>query len=102
MTFIPSCFHCSKNARCLVVALAVGLASSGSAYAAVSFLGVGAGDATSNDAILWTRAQDPASMAGVALMAQVSTDPAFGAGVTFAGTSDPAHDYTIHIDATGL
>jgi len=101
MTFIPRCFHYS-NARCLVAALAVGLASSGSAYAAVSFLGVGAGDATSNDAILWTRAQDPASMAGVALMAQVSRDPAFGAGVTFAGTSDPAHDYTIHIDATGL
>src|SRR5262249_49265113 len=40
-----------------------------------SFLGVGAGDATDTDAILWTRAQDVSSSAGVGLMAQVSTDP---------------------------
>jgi phosphodiesterase/alkaline phosphatase D-like protein len=69
----------------------------------VSFLGVGAGDASSNDAILWTRAQDSATATGVALMAQVSTDQTFATGLaTFAGITDPAHDYTIHIDATGL
>src|SRR5262245_44804376 len=69
----------------------------------VSFLGVGAGDATSSDAILWTRAQDVSSSAGVALMAQVSTDPTFATGLaTFAGVTDPAHDFTIHVDATGL
>jgi 3-phytase/alkaline phosphatase D len=70
---------------------------------AVSFLGVGAGDATSTDVILWTRAQDSTSSAGVGLMAQVSTDATFATGLaTFAGTTDPAHDYTIHVDATGL
>src|SRR5215510_6775885 len=68
-----------------------------------SFLGVGAGDATSSDAILWTRAQDSSSSAGVGLMAQVSADPTFATGLaTFAGTTDPVHDFTIHVDATGL
>src|SRR5262249_27688137 len=70
---------------------------------AVSFLGVGAGDATATDAILWTRAQDVSSSAGVGLMAEVSTDPTFATGLaTFAGVTDPAHDFTIHVDATGL
>src|SRR5262245_20055116 len=70
----------------------------------VSYLAVGAGDATGADAILWTRAQDITRGAtGVGLMAQVSTDPTFATGLaTFAGTTDPAHDYTIHVDATGL
>jgi phosphodiesterase/alkaline phosphatase D-like protein len=69
----------------------------------VTFLGVGAGDATSHDAILWTRAQDSNTAAGVALMAQASTDQTFATGLaTFAGITDPAHDYTIHVDATGL
>lgn len=69
----------------------------------VSFLAVGAGDATSTDAILWTRAQDITRTTGVGLMAQVSTDPTFAIGLaTFAGITDPAHDYTIHVDATGL
>jgi phosphodiesterase/alkaline phosphatase D-like protein len=67
------------------------------------FLAVGAGDATSSDAILWTRAQDDSSSAGVGLMAQVSIDPTFATGLaTFAGVTDPTQDYTIHIDATGL
>jgi 3-phytase/alkaline phosphatase D len=69
----------------------------------VSFLAVGAGDASSSDFILWTRAKDSATATGVALMAQVSTDETFATGLaTFAGITDPAHDYTIHIDATGL
>jgi 3-phytase/alkaline phosphatase D len=69
----------------------------------VSFLGVGAGDATSSDAILWTRAQNSSTAAGVAVHAQVSTDATFATDVaTFSGITDPAHDYTIHIDATGL
>jgi phosphodiesterase/alkaline phosphatase D-like protein len=69
----------------------------------VTFLGVAAGDATSSDVSLWTRAQDSAATAGVPLMAQVSTNETFAAGLaTFAGTTDPAHDYTIHVDATGL
>jgi phosphodiesterase/alkaline phosphatase D-like protein len=78
----------------------------------VSFLGVAAGDATSSDAILWTRTQDSAAVANpttgyvpgiaVSLHALVSTDPALGSGVFYSGTTDPSHDYTIHLDATGL
>jgi phosphodiesterase/alkaline phosphatase D-like protein len=70
---------------------------------AATFLAVGAGDATSSDVILWTRAQDSSSSAGVGLIAEVTTDPTFATGLaTFAGTTDPAHDFTIHVDATGL
>jgi 3-phytase/alkaline phosphatase D len=68
-----------------------------------SFLGVGAGDVSSNDAILWTRAQDVSSSAGVSLQAQVSTSPNFSTGLrTYACVTDPAHDFTTHVDATGL
>src|SRR5262249_30900096 len=67
------------------------------------YLAVGAGDASSTDAILWTRIQNPTGTAGVGLIAQVSTDPTFATGLAgFAGVTDPAHDYTVHIDATGL
>jgi phosphodiesterase/alkaline phosphatase D-like protein len=68
----------------------------------VSFLGVGAGDASDSDAILWTRAQNGTSTAGVPLRALVSTDPGFGSGQFYAATTDPAHDFTVHVDATGL
>src|SRR5262249_9487358 len=87
----------------LVVLAAAALAASGYASGTVSFLAVGAGDASSSDAILWTRAQDPASATGVALVAQVSRDPTFASGVlTFPGASDATADYTFHVDATGL
>ena len=70
---------------------------------AATFLAVGAGDATSSDLILWTRAQDSSSSAGVGLIAQVTTDTTFATGLaTFAGTTDPTHDFTIHVDAIGL
>jgi phosphodiesterase/alkaline phosphatase D-like protein len=79
---------------------------------AVSFLGVAAGDATSSDAILWTRTQDSAAVPNpttgyvpgisVGVDALVSTDPALASGVFYSGTTDPNHDYTIHLDATGL
>jgi phosphodiesterase/alkaline phosphatase D-like protein len=69
----------------------------------VSFLGVGAGDATSSDAILWTRAQDTSTPGvGVALTALVSKDSTFATGAFYTGTSDPTQDYTIHLDATNL
>jgi 3-phytase/alkaline phosphatase D len=71
----------------------------------VSFLAVGAGDATSNDAILWTRTQD-ASGNGLSatLTAQVATDSSFGSYLSFpaASATQAADDYTSHIDATGL
>jgi phosphodiesterase/alkaline phosphatase D-like protein len=70
---------------------------------AVSFLGVAAGDASSSDAILWTRAQDPAiPNSGVPLIAQVATDQGFTSPLTYPGTTDPLHDYTLKIDALGL
>jgi phosphodiesterase/alkaline phosphatase D-like protein len=68
----------------------------------ISFLGVAAGDATSSDAILWTRAQDSTTTAGVPVKALVSTDPAFRSGLFYSGTTDATQDYTIHLDATGL
>jgi phosphodiesterase/alkaline phosphatase D-like protein len=69
----------------------------------VSFLGVGAGDATSSDAILWTRAKNSSTAGGVGVHAEVSTDETFASDLaTFSGITDPAHDYTIHVDATGL
>src|SRR5262249_16261139 len=62
-----------------------------------------AGDATTSDAILWTRAQDSSSPAGVSVTAQVSTDSTFATGVvSFQGMSDPFQDYTLHVHATAL
>jgi phosphodiesterase/alkaline phosphatase D-like protein len=68
----------------------------------VSFLGVAAGDATSSDVILWTRAQDSASVAGVSVKALVSTEAGLSSGLSFTGTTDPTQDYTLHLDAAGL
>ncbi len=72
------------------------------AQANLSFLGVAAGDASSQDAILWTRAVDTNAPAVVALTAQVSTDPAFGSYSSFAVNNDTTKDYTAKVDATGL
>ncbi|HZL79028.1 MAG TPA: acid phosphatase, partial [Candidatus Limnocylindrales bacterium] len=72
------------------------------AKAGVSFLGVAAGDASSQDAILWTRAVDTNALAIVALTAQVSTDPGFGSYLSFATSTDTTKDYTAKVAATGL
>jgi phosphodiesterase/alkaline phosphatase D-like protein len=69
----------------------------------VSFAAVAAGDATSNDAILWTRAIDSANPHGsVNLTALVSTDVNFSTGKVFAGHTDPNEDFTLKVDATDL
>ncbi|HEX9047519.1 MAG TPA: acid phosphatase [Verrucomicrobiae bacterium] len=73
-----------------------------SAAAANSFLGVAAGDASSTDAVLWTRCVDTNAPASVALTAQVSTDPAFGSHTDFALNTDTNNDYTAKVVATGL
>jgi phosphodiesterase/alkaline phosphatase D-like protein len=93
-----------KHSRIVIGLLSlVVLLPSGGAAASVSFLAVGAGDATTNAAILWTRAQDSSTVAGVAVTAQVSRDPMFATGVvSFPGMSDPEQDYTVHVEATGL
>jgi uncharacterized protein YjiK/phosphodiesterase/alkaline phosphatase D-like protein len=74
-----------------------------------AFSAVAAGDATSNDALLWTRTFDPITKKGVNLAnltAQVSTDFNFGS-IAFsykvpARTDTLDHDGTIKFNATGL
>src|ERR1019366_5045419 len=77
-------------------------AEAGSPPDNVAFLGVAAGDASSQDAILWTRAVDTNAPAVVVLTAQVSTNPAFGSFATFAVNTDTTKDYTAKVVATGL
>jgi phosphodiesterase/alkaline phosphatase D-like protein/arylsulfatase A-like enzyme len=74
----------------------------------VAFSGVAAGDATTNDAILWTRTYDTVTKKGdsVNLRAQVSTDANFGA-IDYTYNVLPKndgldHDGTAKVDATGL
>jgi hypothetical protein len=75
----------------------------GRALLSTVFTAVAAGDPTSDGAILWTRALDPAAPGPLQLTAEISTDPSFGAVVhTFSGMTDPSRDYTVKIDATGL
>ena len=74
-----------------------------SARAAVGFLGIAAGDASSSEATLWTRAVDAGAPAMVGLTAQVSADAGFGSGVlSYTVATDPARDYTAKVRATGL
>src|SRR5437899_12531314 len=69
----------------------------------VPYTAVAAGDATSDDAILWTRALDPAQPQALNLIAEVTTDPTFRLiDRVFLGKTDPSRDYTVKIDATGL
>ena len=68
----------------------------------VQYTAVAAGDPSSNDAIIWTRAQDSGTTQGVPLTALVSTDQNFGSGVFYTGTTDPTRDYTLKVEATGL
>ena len=72
------------------------------ASAANSFLGVAAGDASSTDAILWTRCVDTNTPAVVSLTAQISINPAFGTHTDFSVSTDATKDYTAKILATGL
>jgi len=75
-----------------------------SAYADVTFLGVAAGDASSTDAILWTRAVDTNAPSPTALIAQVAAnDPSVTAGVvSFSVTTDANKDYTAKVLASNL
>ena len=73
------------------------------AAASLSFLGVAAGDASTTEAIVWTRAVDSSAPASASLTLQISTDPTFNTGVvSMNGTTDSANDYTCKIDVTGL
>ncbi len=75
-----------------------------SAFADLSFLGVASGDASSTDAVLWTRAVDNTAPAAAALLALVAPDdPTVTIGVlTFPVSTDPAKDYTAKVIASNL
>jgi len=72
------------------------------ATAAVTFLGVAAGDVSSTEATVWTRAVDEASPAAVSVTLQVSTTPSFTTVSSLSGNTDATKDYTVKFDFTGL
>jgi len=75
-----------------------------SADADVIFLGVAAGDATTNDVVVWTRAKDEANPQPTAINVQISQDPTFITGVTTlpAGTTGSPTDFTVKSNLGGL
>ena len=75
-----------------------------SADADVTFLGVAAGDATTNDVTVWTRAKDEANPQPTAINVQISQDPTFITGVTTlpAGTAGSPTDFTVKSNLSGL
>jgi len=72
------------------------------ACAAVSFLGVAAGDATSTSATVWTRAVDEAAAAKLTLW--VSTDPGLTHSplITTGLSTDASKDFTLKVGLSGL
>ncbi len=69
----------------------------------VAFTGVAAGDATTADAIVWTRAVDTSlPAAATTLTAQVSTSSSFTSPVTLTVSTDPAADFTAKLDFASL
>src|SRR5712692_6288869 len=96
----PSRSLFGRLATLAMSAATLSLASS-SAFADLSFLGVASGDASSTDAVLWTRAVDNSAPAAAALMALVApNDPTVTTGVlTFSVSTDPAKDYTAKVIA---
>ncbi len=100
--------HCnqfSRIARLSLVAATVSLLglSALPASAAVTFLGVASGDASSTGATFWTRALDSTAPANTALTLQITTDPTFATiSNTFNCTTDSTKDYVCKLDITGL
>jgi len=91
--------------RIITLVLAAGyMLKTTSADADVTFLGVAAGDATTNDAIVWTRAKDETNPQPTAINVQISQDPLFITGVTTlpAGTAGSPTDFTVKSDLGGL
>jgi phosphodiesterase/alkaline phosphatase D-like protein len=69
----------------------------------VQYTGVEAGDPTSHDVILWTRALDPQQPQALDLITEVSRDPTFQAvDAVYLTRTVPSRDYTVKVDATGL
>ncbi len=105
--------HLSKPTK--LTGVAVGLASlllsasftlaqqPGAAVPDLNFLGVAAGDASTSDVVLWTRALDTNSPVATALNAVVATDTNFTSGVlAFPVSTDATKDYTAKVIASNL
>jgi acid phosphatase len=88
--------HCSLGGLALAAkGVAILALASLSASANVSFLGVAAGDASSTEVTLWTRAVDTAAPAASALTLQITKDATFATGVMgFPEDTDANADYT--------
>jgi phosphodiesterase/alkaline phosphatase D-like protein len=74
------------------------------ADADLTFLGVAAGDATTNDVIVWTRAKDESNPQPTDINVQITTDPTFTSGVAtvLAGTATALTDYTVKTNIGSL
>jgi len=74
------------------------------ADADLTFSGVAAGDATTNDVIVWTRAKDDANPQPTDINVQITTDPTFTSGVStlLAGTAAALTDYTVKTSISSL
>jgi phosphodiesterase/alkaline phosphatase D-like protein len=96
------------NGRRRLVKLAISAVSLSwvvcSARADANFLGVAAGDASSSEVVIWTRATNTVAASPLALIAQVAPDdPTLTTGVvTFGVSTDPARDYTAKLVLSNL
>jgi len=64
---------------------------------------VAAGDVTTSDVILWSRALDSSAPAALSFNVQVATDANFTSiAASGSGFTDPTQDYTLKINITGL
>jgi len=69
----------------------------------LTYLGVAAGDASSEEATLWTRAVDTNAPASAALVVQVATNSTFsGLLLTIPVSTDTDKDYTAKVTVNGL
>jgi phosphodiesterase/alkaline phosphatase D-like protein len=74
-----------------------------SAEAAFTFTGVAAGDATSTEITLWTRAADDAAPVTATVTLELATDSGFTNIVfTSSGTTAASNDYTLKFAGSGL
>jgi len=90
--------------RAVFMTGALGLFGSTPLFAQLQFSGVAAGDASSANAVVWTRAVDPAAPATTLLKLDIApNDPTLTVGVTnYFVATDALLDYTAKIALTGL
>jgi phosphodiesterase/alkaline phosphatase D-like protein len=99
------CIPAFRRTLFVIFLAGFGLSIISNAQAAVTFLGVSAGDATSTHATLWTRAVDSAAPANLVLRLEITTDPAFASSITpFPGacSTDSTKDYVCKVELNGL